>query len=150
MTPARPQPAISLYDADYLSWLEATAAALKRRDYGAIDWDNVIEEIEDMGRRERQSLKSNLVILLLHLLKWQFQPDRQSHSWRASIVEHRQRLEDSVAVSPSLKPYLKTILPQAYGNAVERAAAETGLPEATFPLDCPYTVDQVMAKGFLP
>ncbi|HZG37606.1 MAG TPA: DUF29 domain-containing protein [Nodosilinea sp.] len=150
MTPARPAPAISLYEADYLSWIEATADALKRRDYGAIDWENIIEEIEDMGRRERQSLKSNLVILLLHLLKWQFQPDKQSNSWKASIVEHRQRLEDSVEASPSLKPYLETLLAQAYGNAVERAAAETGLSEATFPQDCPYTVSQIMAKGFLP
>ena len=150
MTSARPGPAISLYEADYLGWIEATAAALKRQDYGAINWENVIEEIEDMGRRERQSLKSNLVILLLHLLKWQFQPGKQSHSWKASIVEHRQRLEDSVEASPSLKPYLETLLTKAYGNAVERAAAETGLSEAAFPQDCPYTAGQIMSKGFLP
>ncbi|MGG6240456.1 DUF29 domain-containing protein [Nodosilinea sp. AN01ver1] len=150
MTPARPASAISLYEADYLSWLEATAAALKRRDYGAIDWENVIEEIEDMGRRERQRLKSNLVILLLHLLKWQFQPDKQSNSWKASIVEHRQRLEDGLEASPSLKPYLETIFTRAYENAVERAAAETGLSEMAFPKDCPYTVSQIMTKGFLP
>jgi hypothetical protein len=103
-----------------------------------------------MGRRERQSLKSNLVVLLLHLLKWQFQPDQQSNSWKASIVEHRQRLQDSLEESPSLKPYLKTILLRAYGNAVERAAAETGLAEATFPQACPYTISQMMAKDFLP
>lgn len=150
MTPARPGPAISLYEADYLSWLDATADALKRKDYGVIDWENIIEEIEDMGRRERQSLKSNLVILLLHLLKWQFQPDKQSNSWKASIIEHRQRLEDSVEASPSLKPYLETLLTKAYGNAVERAAAETGLSEAAFPQDCPYTLNQIMSKGFLP
>jgi hypothetical protein len=89
MTPDRPALALSLYEADYLSWLESTAAALKRKDYGATDWENVIEEIEDMGRRERQSLKSNLVTLLLHLLKWQFQPDKQCNSWKASIIEHR-------------------------------------------------------------
>ncbi|MFZ4675276.1 MAG: DUF29 domain-containing protein [Nodosilinea sp.] len=150
MTSARPAPALSLYGTDYVSWLEATAAALKCQDYGSIDWGNVIEEIEDMGRRERQSLKSNLVVLLLHLLKWQFQPDQQSNSWKASIVEHRQRLQDSLEESPSLKPYLKTILPRAYGNAVERAAAETGLAEATFPQACPYTISQMMAKDFLP
>ncbi|MGB3311928.1 MAG: DUF29 domain-containing protein [Nodosilinea sp.] len=150
MTPARPASALSLHEADYLGWIEATAAALKRQDYGAIDWENVIEEIEDMGRRERQSLRNNLVILLLHLLKWQFQSDKQSNSWKASIVEHRQRLEDSVEASPSLRPYLETIRTKAYGNAVERAAAETGLFEAAFPQDCPYTVSQIMSKGFLP
>ncbi|WP_228053302.1 DUF29 domain-containing protein [Nodosilinea sp. LEGE 07298] len=114
MTPDRPALALSLYEADYLSWLESTTAALKRKDYSAIDWENVIEEIEDMGHRERQSLKSNLVILLLNLLKWQFQPDKQCNSWKASIIEHRQRLEDSVEVSP----YLETILTKAYGNAL--------------------------------
>ena len=150
MTPARPAPALSLYETDYLSWLDATAAALKQKDYGAIDWENIIEEIEDMGRRERQSLKSNLVVLLLHLLKWQFQADQQSNSWKASIVEHRQRLQDSLTDSPSLKPYLETILVKAYGNAVERAVAETGLSDATFPKHCPYAVSQIIAKGFLP
>lgn len=150
MSPARPAPALSLYEADYLGWLEETADALKRKDYGAIDWENMIEEIEAMGRRERQSLKSNLVILLLHLLKWQFQPDKQSNSWNGSIVEHRQRLQDSLEASPSLKPYLETLLFKSYRDAVERAAAETGLPEAAFPKDCPYAISQIMAKGFLP
>lgn len=150
MTSARHAQALFLYEADYLGWLEATAEALKRKDYGAIDWENVIEEIEDMGRRERQSSKSNLVILLLHLLKWQFQPNQRSNSWKASIVEHRQRLQDSLEESPSLKPYQDTILSRAYANAVERAAAETGLSEEVFPEQCPYAVSQIIAKGFLP
>ncbi|MGF1518171.1 MAG: DUF29 domain-containing protein [Nodosilinea sp.] len=149
MPPARPALA-SLYEADYLSWIEATAAALKRQDYGVIDWENVVEEIEDMGRRERQSLKSNLVVLLLHLLKWQFQPDKQSNSWKASIVEHRQRLQNRLEDSPSLRPYLETIFDKCYADAVERAAAETGLPETDFPQKCPYAIGQILTKGFLP
>jgi hypothetical protein len=150
MTPARPAPAISLYETDYLSWIEATADALKRRDYGAIDWENIIEEIEDMGRRERQSLESNLVVLLLHLLKWQFQPDHRRGSWESSILEHRRRIRRAIQASPSLRPYLDTCLAECYEDAVDQAASQTTLSRTTFPTDCPYTVSQVMTKGFLP
>ena len=150
MTPARPASALFLYDADYLSWLEATAAALKRQDYGAIDWNNVIEEIEDMGRRERQSLESNLVVLLLHLLQWQFQPGHRSGSWESSILEHRRRIRRAIQTSPSLKPYLDDCLAECYEDAIDQATSQTGLSRATFSTDCPYTVSQIMAKGFLP
>lgn len=150
MTPARPASAPSPYEADYLRWLERTADALKRRDYGAIDWENVIEEMEDMGRRERQSLESNLVVLLLHLLKWQCQPDHHSGSWESSILEHRRRIRRAIQASPSLKPYLDECLADCYEDAVDQAASQTGLPRATFPTDCPYTVGQIMSKGFLP
>lgn len=150
MPPARPASATSLYDADYLSWLDATADALKRKDYEAIDWENIVEEIEDMGRREQQSLESNLVVLLLHLLKWQFQPDHRSGRWESSMLELRRRIRRAIQASPSLKPYLENCLAECYEDAVDQAASQTGLPRATFPTDCPYTVGQVMTKGFLP
>ena len=150
MTPARPAPAISLYETDYHSWIEATADALKRRDYGAIDWENIIEEIEDMGRRERQRLESNLVVLLLHLLKWQFQPDHRSGSWESSIIEHRRRIRRAIQASPSLKPFLDDCLAECYEDAVDQAASQTTLSRTTFPTDCPYTAGQIMTKGFLP
>ncbi|MGF1518172.1 MAG: DUF29 domain-containing protein [Nodosilinea sp.] len=149
MTPARPALA-SLYEADYLSWIEATAAALKRQDYGAINWENVVEEIEDMGRWERQSLESNLVVLLLHLLKWQFQPDHRSGSWESSIIEHRRRIRRAIQASPSLKRYLDDCLAECYQDAVDQAVSQTTLPRSTFPTDCPYPVGQIMARGFLP
>ncbi|TAE66541.1 MAG: DUF29 domain-containing protein, partial [Oscillatoriales cyanobacterium] len=90
-----------LYDTDYLRWIETTVEKLRSRDYSNIDWENLIEEIEDMGRSERRSLESNLVVIILHLLKWQFQPDRRSGSWKASIAEHRRRIRK--AVKDSLK-----------------------------------------------
>ncbi len=150
MTTVRFNPVSSLYETDYLRWLETTAEALKRKDFGAIDWENVIEEIEDMGRRERKSLKSNLVVLLLHLLKWQFQAHNRSNSWKASIVEHRQRLRDSLRESPSLRPYLDSILAESYADAVERAVAETGVSATAFPSGCPYGVEAVLDKDFWP
>ncbi|MCC3464907.1 MAG: DUF29 domain-containing protein, partial [Microcoleus sp. PH2017_06_SFM_O_A] len=85
-----------LYDTDYLRWIETTVEKLRSRDYSNIDWENLIEEIEDMGRSERRSLESNLVVIILHLLKWQFQPDRRSGSWKASIAEHRRRIRKAV------------------------------------------------------
>ena len=69
-----------LYHTDYLRWIETTVEKLRVRDYSDIDWENLIAEIEDMGRSERRSLESNLVIIILHLLKWQFQPDQRSGS----------------------------------------------------------------------
>jgi hypothetical protein len=139
----------SLYETDYLQWIETTIAQLKQQNYGVIDWENLIEEIEDMGRSERKGLRSNLVIVLSHLLKWQFQPERRSNSWRASIVEHRRRIRDDLQESPSLKPYLEQIFAKCYEDAIELAAAETGFPETNFPRSCPYTTAQVLEAGFL-
>jgi hypothetical protein len=117
----------TLYETDYLQWIEKTVEKLQSQDYGNVDWENLIEEIEDMGRSERRSLKSNLLVVLLHLLKWQFQPERRSGSWEGSIVEHRRRVRDSSSDSPSLQPYLETIFADCYAQAVKQAKAETGL-----------------------
>ncbi|MET0114875.1 MAG: DUF29 domain-containing protein, partial [Limnospira maxima] len=81
-----------LYDKDYLQWLEMTIAQLRSRHYNDVDWDNLIEEIEDIGRRERHSLENNLVVVLLHLLKWEFQPKWRTGSWEGSIIENRRRI----------------------------------------------------------
>jgi hypothetical protein len=140
----------ALYETDYVKWIEATAAAIKQGNLAAVDWDNLLEEIEDMGRSERRKLESNLKILILHLLKWQFQPERRSNSWRATIAEHRQRIRKSLKESPSLKPYLDTAIAENYGDAVELAAIETGLPEETFPQKCLFTSVQLTDPEFLP
>jgi hypothetical protein len=103
-----------------------------------------------MGRRERQSLKSNLIVVLLHLLKWQFQPKRRSVSWEGSIVEHRRRIRDAIEDSLSLKPYLETIFDRSYKDAVKQAKAETGLPLETFREECPYELAEVVNDDFLP
>jgi hypothetical protein len=129
----------SLYETDYLKWIDTTIEKLRLQDYSNIDWENLIEEIEDMGRSERKSLKSNLIIVLTHLLKWQYQPEFRSGSWKGSIVEHRRRIREALSDSPSLKPYLEEVFAGGYLDAVEQASAETGLPVETFPQECPYT-----------
>lgn len=140
----------SSYETDYVHWVETTLEHLKAGDYTNVDWVNLLEEIEDMSRRERQSLESNLVIVLLHLLKWQYQPELQSGSWKGSLVEHRRRIRKSLKSSPSLKPYLQQCFDEAYTDAVEQAVAETSLPCTIFPVACPYMLEQVLDAEYLP
>jgi hypothetical protein len=152
MTPSLPTTASNLstlYEQDYYLWLETTANLLREGQLSALDVANLLEEIEDMGRSERRSLKSNLIVVLLHLLKWQFQPKYRSGSWEGSIVEHRRRIREALDDSPSLQPYLETIFVECYLQAVKQAKAETRLPLKTFPQQCPYELAEVLNDEFL-
>ncbi|MBW4525202.1 MAG: DUF29 domain-containing protein [Phormidium tanganyikae FI6-MK23] len=140
----------SLYEVDFVRWIETTAEQLRTQNYASVDWQNLIEEIEDMSRRERKSLKSNLIVILLHLVKWQYQPEFRSGSWRGSIREHRRRVNDDLKDSPSLVPYLQEIFAECYMNTREQAADETGLLLETFPVACPYLPEQVLNSEYLP
>lgn len=139
-----------LYEADYLLWIEANLERLKAGNYNQVDWANLIEEIEYVSRSERRSLKSNLVVVLLHLLKWQFQPELRSRSWKGSLEEHRRRIREILETSPSLKSHLLECFDKAYKDAIRQAMAETDLPRSLFPAECPYTIDQVLDSDFLP
>jgi hypothetical protein len=140
----------SLYDVDYLQWIETTLEKLRNQDYSTVDWGNLIEEIEDMGRSERRRLESNLIVIILHLLKWQFQSEKRSGSWESSMIEHRRRVKKAIQESPSLKPYLEDILADSYIEAVKQAKAETGLPREIFPPECPYSLANIIDDDFLP
>ena len=85
----------ALYDRDYFAWIEATIKHLQQQDYSSVDWTNLIAEIADMSRSEKRRLRSNLRVVLMHLLKWQYQPERRSGGWKFSIVEHRIRIEEN-------------------------------------------------------
>jgi hypothetical protein len=141
---------LNLYEVDYLQWIETTVSKLRDRNYSDVDWENLSEEIEDMGRSERRSLESNLIVVLLYLLKWQYQPEYRSGSWAGSIIEHRRRIKKAIKESPSLKPYLEEIFSESYLEAVKQAKAETGLPSLTFPQQCPYKLTQVINDDYLP
>lgn len=140
----------NLYETDYLAWVELTLTKLRSRDLTAIDWENIIEEIADMGKSARSSLKSNLRIVLQHLLKWQYQPSHRSRSWQSSIIEHRLRIEDAFMESPSLKRYFAEIFDDTYAGAIQLASSETGIAKKAFPKTCPYTQEQVLDPDFLP
>jgi hypothetical protein len=140
----------NLYETDYLRWIETTLAQLQARDYSNIDWENLIEEIGDMGRSERRSLKSNLIVVITHLLKWQYQPNFRSGSWKGSNVEHRRRIRESLKESPSLKPYFEEILAECYRDAVKQAMAETFLSVEIFPQVSPYKSVELLDDEFIP
>jgi hypothetical protein len=138
------------YADDWIGWLQQQAARLRTRDFGRLDADNLAEEMESLSRSEQRALASHLRLLLLHLLKWRFQASNQSRSWAASIGNARDEIRDLAAESPSLMNRLSEVIESAYIRARREAILETGLPEATFPEACPYTIDQLLDDEFLP
>ena len=139
-----------LYDADFLEWVDQTAELLKQGRFDELDIENLIEEVETLGRSERNALKSNLSVLLMHLLKWQYQPSKRTDSWKSTIFEHRDRIQLSLESSPSLKNYYMETLKKRYAVARKKAALETELDISTFPVECSYTADQVIDDEFWP
>ena len=140
----------SLYEQDFCLWLSTTAQLLHDGDFKELDLPNLIEEIEAMGRNEKRAVFSNLKILLQHLLKYRYQPEKRSRSWKATITEHRQRIEESFADSPSLKPYFREIVPESYQKARKLSADETGLAVEAFPVEVPFTVEEILDAEYLP
>jgi hypothetical protein len=138
------------YHADFYAWAMEQAALLREGRLASADIANIAEEIESMGRAEKRELVNRLAILLLHLLKWHFQPGFRSASWNSSIREQRIRLRDHLDDNPSLKAQLDEALARAYQLAVIGAARETGLPEADFPKAAPYGFKQVVDDEFWP
>ena len=144
----------ALYDEDIVLWSERQGELLRRRATGelvndaALDWPNIAEEIKSMGRAEQDQLINRLAVLLAHLLKWRFQPDRRGNSRRLTILEQRRRASRIVSRSPSLRPRLDDTLAEAYGDAVLIAERETELPGESFPPICPWTFEEAMLAEF--
>lgn len=132
----------SLYEEDFVAWIDRQAALLRAGRFDSLDCANLAEELEDMGKARRQELRSRLEVLLTHLLKYQFQPEMRSGSWRGTIGEQRRRIEDAVEESPSLQATLDALAEDAklYRRAVQQAVLETGLPDRVFPKTNPYGV----------
>jgi len=138
------------YQTDFYGWAIEQAALLREGRLNSADIANIAEEIESMGRAEKRELVNRLAILLLHLLKWHFQPGFRSPSWNSSIREQRIRLRDHLKDNPSLKAHVDEAASRAYELAVIGAARETGLPEAEFPTQSPYRFEQILDDGFWP
>jgi hypothetical protein len=140
----------SLYQTDYDAWLQSNLNLLRQHRFEELDIEHLIEEMEEMGRKERGELASRLAILIAHLLKWEFQPTHRSSSWRGSIIEQRLRIVRRLDMSRSLRGFLPEAIREAYADALEVASEETGLPATVFPNVCPYSPDHLMDKGFWP
>lgn len=139
-----------LYETDFYDWTQKQVSLLKTQQWEQLDTLNLIEEIETLGRRERQELRNRLGVLLGHLLKWQFQPEKRSNSWLGTIREQRVQIKLLLQDSPSLKPYLDEVFFSVYELGLALAIRETELGENVFPEICPYTLDQTLNPKFLP
>jgi hypothetical protein len=140
----------TLYDRDFYAWSQTQAELLRTGKFTEADIPNIVEEIETLGRSELRELVSRLRVLLLHLLKWQYQPNLQGNSWRATIAVQRQELAEHLNESPSLKSRLAEAMARAYRLALSEAIMETGLLKATFPPDCPWSYGQITDETFWP
>jgi Domain of unknown function DUF29 len=140
----------TLYDTDLFAWANTNAELLRQGNYQQVDIGHLIEEIEDMGKSQQHAIASHLRNLLMHLLKWQYQSILQTNSWRLTIHNCREEIQTLIEESPSLKNLPDKLIPTIYPKSIRSAVLETGLPAASFPADCPYTVEQILADDWLP
>jgi len=138
------------YHSDFYSWTQEQAALLKAGRLQELDIENLIEEIETMGRSEKRELESRLTILLVHLLKWQYQSIRRGRSWELTIDEQRLQFSKVLNDNPGLKPLLDQIIKDAYSLAIIRSSKETALEKNVFPQDCPWDLAQILDESFYP
>ncbi|UTY58407.1 DUF29 domain-containing protein [Massilia sp. erpn] len=143
-------PKLSDYEDDFVLWLDAQAALLRSGQFCQLDLENLIEELNGMSRHERHALKSRLEILLLHLLKCEFQPERKTPSWQCSVVEQRRKILEILEDSPSLNQEVLPFSVKVYPHAHIKASLETGLPASIFPSGQPYTIEQLLDIHFIP
>jgi len=139
-----------LYKTDFHAWTLAAADLVRRHRFDELNADDLAEELDSMGRKERNEVANHLVILLAHLLKWQLQPAYRSTSWRSSIIEQRKQIQRQIQHSPSVRPYVAEAMVEAYPDAVDIAARETLLDSGGFPSACPYSQEQVLDFDYYP
>ena len=140
----------ALYERDFYQWTQENARLLREGRLSEIDVENLIEELEGMGKSEKRQFVNRLAVLLAHLLKWQYQPKIRSKSWRYTIKEQRKRVTKILRDSPSLKHDLDDHVKEAYEDAILIILKETPLDESDIPASCPYTFEQVMDDDFWP
>ncbi len=143
MSATRTPPLADLYEADETAWLEAMARLAARGDAAGLDFPHLAEYLSDMAKRDKREVESRLAVLIAHLLKWQHQPEKRSGGWRATAAVQRQKLRRLLG-SRTLRHHAHDALTEVYADGVEQAMIDTGLPAATFPPTCPYTLDEAL------
>jgi Domain of unknown function DUF29 len=139
------------YEADFYAWVQAQAQALQAKDWAALDVEHLVEELEGMARSDRRALGNHLKNLLLHLLKWAYQPDKRGSSWQGSVEEAREAIEDLLEESrTSMEAESQRQFTKQYARARRKASRETGLPLATFPEVCPWALADVLTDDWWP
>lgn len=138
------------YDKDFYAWTLHNAELIREGKFSEIDVENIAEELESMGRNDKRELLNRFAVLIAHLLKWQFQPERRGNSWKYTIAEQRFELADLLEESPSLKSELDKKLDHAYQKALLIAIKETGFSKTKFAKKCPFTLKQLLNSDFMP
>ena len=143
---------INAYETDFYAWTQQQIELLKSGKVSELDINHLIEEIESMGASEKKELVSRLEVLLMHLLKWRHQPERRSKSWEFTIKEQRRKIADLLDENPSFKnpEFWSATLQKSYSYALLRAEYETGLTTDTFPVDCPFSLEEIQDQGYWP
>jgi hypothetical protein len=136
----------TLYDQDFYAWTLQQAELLRSGTWEGLDIDNLVEEIEALGKQQRQELRNRLGVLLGHLLKWRYQPEARSRSWTATIREQRQRIQDLLDDNPSLKPYLPEAIAKAYRYGLTLVERETPIAMNTLPKSCPFSEVEIFEQ----
>ena len=138
----------NLYETDFYAWTLEQSKLLKAGDLKNLDIVNLVEEVESLGKQQRQELRNRLGVLIGHLLKWNYQPEERSKSWRVTIREQRREILRHLQENPSLKPYLPEAIAHAYESGLDLVVRETPLDYPDLPEDCPYTINQLFDPDF--
>ena len=138
------------YDQDFYAWLIQNAQLMRNGQLHQVDIEHIAEELEAMAKSEKRELLNRLSVLLMHLLKWQYQAPKRTRSWRNTIMTQRIDIADLLEDSPSLKSQLAVKLQGAYEKAKIKAEDETGIDQQQFPERCPFTLEQVLSSTFFP
>ncbi|MDB9427351.1 DUF29 domain-containing protein [Microcystis aeruginosa CS-555/01A07] len=141
----------NLYKKDYYLWIDKTIFLLENNQFSELDLENLIEEIKSVSISQQKALKSNLSVIVWHLLKYLQEPEKQTRSWALNLFEHRERIEEDLENSPSLKSFLtEENFKKCYNKARKKAAIETGINLDKFPNDCPFTLAEAPDFEFIP
>lgn len=140
----------TLYEQDFYAWTHATAALIRAGKWYDLAPEPLAEEVESLGASQYTAVSSAVYQILVHLLKWRYQPARQSRSWRVSLLEHRSRIPRRLRRAPSLEREIPLMIEEEYPAACRKASAQTGLPLSTFPETCPWRPTQLLDPDFWP
>lgn len=142
--------ALNLYDQDFFAWTQEQAKLIKEKNFDKLDLTNLIEEVESMGNQNKTELRNRLAVLLMHLLKWKYQPELKGNSWYLTITNQRSDIADLIEDNPSLKHFLPELFARAYTRSVTKASIETGIKKAAFPQESEWSIEQTLDEEFFP
>ncbi len=146
-------PTTTLYDRDFNLWIETTVRQLRKRNFASVDWENLFEELESLGKQQKRELENRLIVLLEHILKlayWESEREYNARGWRGTILEQRKQIVRLLKDNPSLKPYLTEVFESCYGDARDIAITKTGLKGEIFPPQPLLTLEQALDENWLP